>query len=412
MEDETNRLKLLLGYFLCDYKELKSLRHQLDVSNKDYEEKIEEIQLLNEDLTSIKKEKQTLEQKIVALKEENAKLVRDIAKLEIKLKGSLSNSEQEPYSTNSNKENATDVVPTDLIDMGTSVLWRSCNLGAEKAFEVGDYFSWGALSSAEYFGNDVWGYKQVIKKNISGLNECDAALSILGEGYRIPTVKEWEELIKVCDYKPRTITIKGRKYIKLVSLKTNNQLFLPVLGHLESDVCNNEYAQYWTSEQYTGKSSYICQIHETSWNLAYAPKWNGLPIRPVFDPHTTPAILSEEDDQKEHILISSKIVTETLNKSLNSILSPRFQTITTTLNKKYPPKSKINYSNVYVELIKDCLPFGKQVFEYDNVIDIGLNLDKLNKILESVYHVKTLSPQSMARMKLKDLKTRIVSLLS
>lgn len=173
----------------------------------------------------------------------------------------------------------------DVIDMGTSVYWCNKNIGATSEIDGGEYFSWGKLHSDSLFiYYDIGDQKQVKQKNISGSTDFDAATSILGIGYRLPTIQDWKELLEVCDFRFKTITIKGQKYIKLVSRKTGNQLLLPILGHMESDVCQNSYAQYWTSEQNTGKSSYICQIHDTSWDLTYAPKWCGLPIRPVYDP--------------------------------------------------------------------------------------------------------------------------------
>ena len=455
LKDETDTLKNLLGHFLGNMEEIEAQKGEITELNEiirklsteaqrdtvriiSQQKKIDELlkslihwqeecEGLREKLKNrgteievLKHDNETLRSQNKNLTLENLQLKKSLETFESKF-SELNDSEKKSTSPSINNSKAIINISTtnhqdhdtlDLVDMGTSVLWNKFNLGANNELEEGDYYAWGGVSEANIFGSDVFGYNQVVKKHISGIYEYDAARRILGEGFRIPSVQDWRDLLAACEDKIQIVTIKGSRFVKLVSAKTKNQLLLPLIGHMEYDVCNKNYAQYWTSEQYSGKSSYICQIHETSWYLTYAPKWNGLPIRPVFDPHTKPAILSEVDDQKEHILISSKIVTETLNKSLNSILSPRFQTTTTTLNKKYPPKSKINYSNVYVELIKGCLPFGKQVFEYDNVIDIGLNLDKLNKILGTVYHVKTLSPQSMVGMKLKDLKTRIVSLLS
>ena len=31
----------------------------------------------------------------------------------------------------------------DYVDLGLSVLWATCNVGAEKAEEYGDYYAWG-----------------------------------------------------------------------------------------------------------------------------------------------------------------------------------------------------------------------------------------------------------------------------
>lgn len=412
LEDESNQLRLLLGYFLCDKNELDLLKFQLDEFRKDNQEKSAEIQLQNEEIINIKNQKQILEHDIEVLHSENDKLIKKIDELEIKLKESLSYSNQSSKPKEVSRDNTTVRMPSDLIDMGTSVLWRSCNLGAEKGFEDGDIFSWGAMNSAEYFGSDVWGYKQVIKKNISGLEKFDVARSILGEGYRIPSVKEWQELMEICEYKLRVIAIKGRKYVKLVSTKTNNQLLLPIIGHVESEVCNDDYAQYWTSEQYTGKSSYICQINETGWALTYVPKWCGLPIRPVFDKSNKPLVLDDIDRFRLQANATNQSIQIAAQKLIGSLFYTRSTATANIPSKKYPAKSEINESTIFNLLIKDCLPYGKSVFEGDMVCDINLDLKKLNKILEEGYSIKPLIYENIKKIRLKDLKALILMVLS
>lgn len=410
--DETKQLRFLLGYFLCDNTELEALKLRLVLSQKENEEKTTEIKLLNEDLINAKEQEQSLEKDIKILKEENEKLINKIVELELKISKSVSIPISEPSFIDSDSNNTTGVLPPDLVDMGTSVLWRSSNLGAEKEFEEGDCFSWGALSSAEYFGSDVWGYKQVVKKNISGSQEFDAAQSILGEGYRIPTVKEWEELMRICDFKPRTISIKGRKYVKLVSSITNKQLLLPIIGHIESDVCQNNYAQYWAAEQSTGKSAHICQIHEANWDLTYAPKWRGLPIRPVYDPLVKTN--TKESSTTHQTSQSESIVSQNIQELVTGICEQLGNVRTTIIknNKRYPAKKDINESNIYNLLIKDCLPYGKNVFAGDIVRNIKLDLAKLNNILMVNYFVGPIAKFTIEKMTFSRFKEYLCYLLS
>ena len=81
-------------------------------------------------------------------------------------------------------------------------------------------------------------------------------------------------------------------------------------------------------------------------------------------------------------------------------------------NTKYPPKEKINMTNVFQEIINDCLPREKVVFEDDKIVSSRLDLDKLNKILSSEYMVKPITKREFEVMTFKDLKYRIVSLLA
>lgn len=453
LKDETYTLKNILGHFLGNREEIEAQKGKItelneiirELSTEAQRDKVriisqqkkidellkrlihwqeecdgvrEKLKTRGTDIEVLKHDNETLRSQNENLTLENLQLKKSLETLESKF-GELNDSEKISTSSSINNSKAIINISTtnhqdhdtlDLIDMGTSVLWRSSNLGAEMGFEDGDYFSWGALNSAEYFGSDVWGYNQVIKKNISGIHEFDAAQSILGEGYRIPTAKEWEELMRVCNFKTRIISIKGRKYVKLVSSITNKQLLLPVIGHIEADVCQNEYAQYWTAEQSTGKSAYICQIHETNWDLTYAPKWCGFPIRPIYDKSNRPLVFDDKDRMRLQIEDSNKRIQVSLQKAVSSLFPPK--TTTSIISKKYPAKSEINESTIFNLLIKECLPYGKSVFEGDVIRNINLDITKLNEILTKNYFVGPISKYTVDNMTIKRFKIYILHLLS
>lgn len=114
----------------------------------------------------------------------------------------------------------------EYVDMGLSVKWATCNLGASAPEEYGDYFAWGELKpKKEYakcnyrFGDNVPFKKyqpatKVIVKHFFRANETktvgdnktildvedDAAVALLGNKWRIPTPQEFEELLKCCTW--------------------------------------------------------------------------------------------------------------------------------------------------------------------------------------------------------------------
>lgn len=86
----------------------------------------------------------------------------------------------------------------ELIDLGlpSGTKWASCNIGANKPTEYGDYFAWGDTSAKiDYVGKtcetydlDVYSLKMdnyVNRRNVL-CEKYDAAAYILGEGWRIP----------------------------------------------------------------------------------------------------------------------------------------------------------------------------------------------------------------------------------
>ena len=103
-----------------------------------------------------------------------------------------------------------------LVDLGLSVKWASCNLGASKPSEYGGYYQWAGTEdvsdlsicldwnncpyhtgSEQRLGwtkyNTKWSYGTVDNKTV--LESMDDAASVaLGEKWRMPTIEEWEEL--------------------------------------------------------------------------------------------------------------------------------------------------------------------------------------------------------------------------
>ena len=54
-------------------------------------------------------------------------------------------------SAESSKESQSTVTASDLVDLGLSVKWASCNVGAKKPEEYGQYFAWGETRSKEVY---------------------------------------------------------------------------------------------------------------------------------------------------------------------------------------------------------------------------------------------------------------------
>lgn len=118
----------------------------------------------------------------------------------------------------------------EYVDLGLSVLWGSCNLGASKPEETGNIFAWGETmkctdsyhDSYKFFEyRDGWLLKKIIKYNtkkrfgpidnkITLDPEDDVVNLTFGGHERIPTKEEFEELIHNCSWKITTLNgVKG-----------------------------------------------------------------------------------------------------------------------------------------------------------------------------------------------------------
>ena len=111
-------------------------------------------------------------------------------------------------------------VPNDCVDLGlaSGLLWAKCNIGTTDPTELGNYYAWGETSTKkEYYSDNYKHFKidggiKVLKYNEKDGKEVleledDAARANIGVGYRIPTQKDWEELLEDCKWEAVTTTL-------------------------------------------------------------------------------------------------------------------------------------------------------------------------------------------------------------
>ena len=114
------------------------------------------------------------------------------------------------------------------VDLGLSVKWATCNVGASSPSDYGDYFAWGETSTkSSYTENNSKTYNKPMG-DIAGNSQYDAARANWGSTWRMPTEKEFIELSVKCTW---TWTSQGGHSGYRVTSKTNgNSIFLPAAG--------------------------------------------------------------------------------------------------------------------------------------------------------------------------------------
>lgn len=137
-----------------------------------------------------------------------------------------------------------------IVDLGLSVNWANCNVGAVEPQEYGDYFAWGEVESKDVFSPNNYKYYsngkfKDIGSDISG-TQYDAATHVMGKDWRMPTKAEYEELISKCEWKFITYRkVRGWK----VTGPSGNSIFLPATGYILNDWNENVSIDgfYWSS---------------------------------------------------------------------------------------------------------------------------------------------------------------------
>ena len=215
------------------------------------------------------------------------------------------------------------------VDLALSVKWASCNIGATKPEEFGNYYAWGENDTFDYtivwatsdisidsqYGNcSAWGESKVksvynwnqyeycngtastltkyctngsygIVDNIIELEESDdVAYNILDEGWRMPTDAEWTELREKCDWK--WIQKNGVNGYEVTG-KNGNSIFLPAAGYRnDTSLLDIGYeGRYWSKSLREDKPIY-------AWGVRFSPDYKrrstefyryvGRSVRPVY----------------------------------------------------------------------------------------------------------------------------------
>lgn len=179
-----------------------------------------------------------------------------------------------------------------IVDMGLSVKWSSCNLGACKPEQSGNYYAWGELNKkAIYTANNSATYsyslselrsmKVIDSKNVL-LPSKDVASIKLGKNWRMPTREEADELIRKCKWEWGLKNgVKGYK----VTGPNGGFIFLPANGYFFGSQIydTDETGNYWTSTGYdNGNFSYALDFSKSRPKIASSGRSGGRCIRPVY----------------------------------------------------------------------------------------------------------------------------------
>lgn len=172
----------------------------------------------------------------------------------------------------------------ECVDLGTGVLWATCNIGASKPEEYGDFFAWGETKPKETYnwatykwmaeGKAAWNY--VTKYTVPDIQysaiwynnsnfvgdmktslefEDDAARANWKGEWRMPTSNEYYSLRMSCKWTwTEQNGIKGYK----VTGRNGNWIFFPAAGYREDDELFElgESGYYWSRTLDSGDTDY------------------------------------------------------------------------------------------------------------------------------------------------------------
>lgn len=126
------------------------------------------------------------------------------------------------------------------VDLGlpSGVKWAMANVRATEPEEFGNFFAWNETAPKNQYDNnnyDYHTYKNI--NNITRNSAHDAARHNMGGSWRLPTTKEWNELVINCTWE--WCESKGVKGIKGTG-KNGNSIFFPAAGKMQGNAYHAE----------------------------------------------------------------------------------------------------------------------------------------------------------------------------
>ena len=191
----------------------------------------------------------------------------------------------------------------EYVDLGLSVKWATCNVGAESPEEYGDYFAWGEVEPKETYSwstykwcngsydsltkyNNSSSYGIIDNKTVLDASD-DAATANWGGAWRMPTKEEQDELRTECTW--TWTTENGVNGYRVTSNKegyTDKSIFLPAAGYRDDSSLNDASSSgyYWSSSLDTDYPNDACGLYFYSYIVGWGSydRYYGQSVRPVY----------------------------------------------------------------------------------------------------------------------------------
>ena len=172
----------------------------------------------------------------------------------------------------------------DWVDLGLSVKWATCNVGASSPSDYGNYYAWGEVrTKSEYTEENSLTYKESMG-DISGNSTYDAARYNWGGKWRLPTEAECRELVDNCWW--FWGKYGGHKGYKATSKKNGASIFLPAAGRRYVSYLHfaGEDGYYWSSTPDESRTQDAYRLYSYSYHgVDCYPRYFGLSVRRVSE---------------------------------------------------------------------------------------------------------------------------------
>lgn len=190
----------------------------------------------------------------------------------------------------------------DYVDFNlpSGTLWATCNVGANKPEDYGNYYAWGEKYTKDTYNWDTYKYANDVDKltkycdvpfygvddfidTLTILQGCDDPATTWGNGWFSPSYDQWEELLYYTTW--QWTTQNGVKGMLFTHTRYGQTLFLPAAGARDDSVFNNvgSVGYYWSRSLRTGDpvGAWDLLLRPADPCMEYWYRYSGLSVRPV-----------------------------------------------------------------------------------------------------------------------------------
>lgn len=175
-------------------------------------------------------------------------------------------------------------VAAEAVDLGLSVRWASWNVGASAPEEFGGRYGWADPTGGKRT-TELDDYPSATPPaDICG-TEYDIACAQWGDGWRLPSQAEFQELVDNCTWEwTEANGVAGRR----ATAPNGNSVFFPAAASRDGETVSNQVGQrgcYWSGTLYPGNDArYACYFYFYGGNQQPARnsrRYMGYSVRPV-----------------------------------------------------------------------------------------------------------------------------------
>ena len=188
----------------------------------------------------------------------------------------------------------------EYVDLGLSVKWATCNVGANSPEDFGDYYAWGETETKSSYDEDNC---ETYRKDIGDITGTDRDVAHVnwGGAWRMPTMDEIQELMDNCDLEWTTQNeVEG---LKVTSRKNGNSIFLPAACDWFNVGKGHNFGNYWASTPDWNSKRYASTFffNRDDCNANTDSRYTGYTVRPVADDADEQAATAEVEETKSVI---------------------------------------------------------------------------------------------------------------